>query len=261
MRVTEASLEPLNERFLRASPVEILRFVHRIFGRRAALLTSMQRAGTLLGRVAEREGLDFDVLFVDTGLLHPQTLATRDELSRTHGRLTVLTLLPERSFEEQTAEEGLLYLSKEGQERCCDLRKKQPLTRVRGRYDVLVSGLRRDEGGARARVLPFSIDAEMRALRVHPFAAVTREELDRMIADDPEVIVNPLHAMGFSTIGCYPCTTPVRPDESERAGRWRHLEAVAYCGINPVDRGGASEAIEIADRYADGLGLTSATAQ
>jgi phosphoadenosine phosphosulfate reductase len=261
MRVTDSSLEPLNERFFRAPPGEILRFVHRVFGRRAAILTSMQRAGTLLCRLAEREGLDFDALFVNTGVLHPQTLATRDELARTHGRLTVLTLLPERSFEEQTAEEGLLYLSKEGQERCCALRKAEPLRRMRGRYDVLVSALRRDEGGARARVVPFSIDAEMNALRVHPLAAVTREELDRMIAEDPEVVVNPLHAMGFTTLGCFPCTTPVRPDEPERAGRWRHLADVAYCGINPVDRGKRDEAIEIADRYADGLGLARATAQ
>lgn len=261
MRVTDSSLEALNERFLRASPVEILRLVHRVFGRRAAILTSMQRAGTMLCRLAEREGLDFDALFVNTGVLHPQTLATRDELARTHGRLTVLTLLPERSFEEQTAAEGLLYLSKEGQERCCELRKTEPLLRMRGRYDVLVSALRRDEGGARSRVLPFSIDAQMNALRVHPLAAVTREELDRMIAEDPEVVVNPLHAMGFTTIGCFPCTTPVRPDEPERAGRWRHLADVAYCGINPVDRGGREAAIEIADRYADGLGLAHTAAR
>jgi phosphoadenosine phosphosulfate reductase len=64
--------------------------------------------------------------------------------------------------------------------------------------------------------------------------------------------VNPLHAMGFPTIGCFPCTTPVRPDEPERAGRWRHLAGAEYCGINPVDRGGreSTAAVELDDRYA-----------
>jgi phosphoadenosine phosphosulfate reductase len=250
MRVTEASLRPLNDRFLGASPVEILRFAHRVFGRRAAILTSMQRAGMLLCRLAEREHLDLDVLFVDTGVLHPQTLAVRDELVRTHGRLSVITLMPERTFEEQTAEEGLLYLSKEGQERCCELRKTEPLLRARGRYDALISALRRGEGGARASVLPFSLDLAMGAVRVHPFASLEREALDAMIAEDPEVLVNPLHAMGFATIGCFTCTTPVRPDEPERAGRWRHLAGVAYCGINPVDRGAAGGAIELNEKYA-----------
>jgi phosphoadenosine phosphosulfate reductase len=103
-------------------------------------------------------------------------------------------------------------------------------------------------------VKPFALDLEMNALRIHPLASVSRVALDDMIAADPEVILNPLHAMGFPTIGCFPCTTPVRPDESERAGRWRHLAGVEYCRINPVDRGEAGGGVEIDDRYAEGLG-------
>jgi phosphoadenosine phosphosulfate reductase len=255
MRVTEASLEPLNERLEaeRTSPVEILRKVHAVFGPRAAILTGMQRAGTLLCRLAELHGLDFDVVFVDTGVLHQETLWTRDELARTHPRQRFVTLSPARSFAAQTAEEGLLYLSREGQERCCDLRKSAPLHAERGRWDVLVSALRKDEGGARGRVRPLGLDIEMGALRVHPLANVTREELDEMITNEPGVVVNPLHAMGFPTIGCFPCTTPVLPDEPERAGRWRHLASVTYCGINPIDRVAEPLGIELPDRYADAL--------
>jgi phosphoadenosine phosphosulfate reductase len=255
MRITEASLEPLCGRLESRTPVEILRFVHDLFGRRAAILTGMQRAGTLLCRLAEREGLDFDVLFVDTGVLHQETRWTRDELARTHRRLGVITLSPARSFAEQTAEEGLLYLSKEGQERCCELRKTAPLRALKGRYDVLVSALRKDEGGAREKVRPIGIDVEMNGLRVHPFANVEREALEAMIAEEPGVVLNPLHAMGFATIGCFPCTSPVRPDEEERAGRWRHLAGVAYCGINPVDVGALEGGIELDERYAVGLGM------
>ncbi|MDI1443157.1 phosphoadenosine phosphosulfate reductase family protein [Polyangium sp. 6x1] len=253
MRVTDAGLEALNGRLASAAPLDVLRFVHQTFGRRAAILTSMQRAGTWLCRLADQAGLDFDVLFVDTGVLHEQTRATRDELARTHTNLRVITLSPTRTFAEQTAEEGLLYLSVEGQERCCDLRKTAPLHALRGRYDVLVSALRQGEGGARSKVRPVGIDLAMGALRVHPLAHVTNEALDQAIAADPGVVVNPLHAMGFRTIGCFPCTTPVLPDESERAGRWRHLASVQYCGINPVDRGVAEGGIELDDRYAEAL--------
>jgi phosphoadenosine phosphosulfate reductase len=90
----------------------------------------------------------------------------------------------------------------------------------------------------------------MNAVRVHPLAALTRPDLDAYLAAHEDALLNPLHAMGFPTIGCFPCTTPVLPDEPERAGRWRHLASVAYCGINPVDRGGVEGAIEIDDRYA-----------
>jgi phosphoadenosine phosphosulfate reductase len=56
--------------------------------------------------------------------------------------------------------------------------------------------------------------------------------------------------MGFPTIGCFPCTTPVLPDEPERAGRWRHLASVTYCGINPVDRSEDDDGgIDLDDRY------------
>jgi len=253
MRVTDEDLRGLNERFERAPPLAILRFAHDTFGARAALLSSMQRAGTAMCHMADRAGLAFDVLFVDTGVLHAETLATRDELARTHPKLRVISLSPSRGFARQTADEGLLYLTREGQERCCDLRKTAPLLEARGRYDALVAALRRSEGGARASVRPFGLDPAMNALRIHPLASLGNAELDAYFATHPEVVLNPLHAMGFPTIGCFPCTTPVRPDEPERAGRWRHLAGVDYCGINPVDRAPGASVIDLDDRYAGAL--------
>jgi phosphoadenosine phosphosulfate reductase len=147
----------------------------------------------------------------------------------------------------------VLYLSKEGQERCCELRKSAPLRALRGRYDALVSALRPDEGGARARVQPFGLDAEMNALRVHPFASFTGADLDAYLTRNPDVVVNALHRMGFPTVGCFPCTTPVLPDEEPRAGRWRHLAGVTYCGINPLDRGGEGPAVDLDERLREAL--------
>jgi len=253
MRVTDLGLASLNERFRAAEPVEVLRFAHRTFGDRAAILCSMQSSSAALCHLADRAGLAFDVLFVDTGVLHAETRATRDALVQAHPNLRVITLHPERTFAEQTTELGVLYLDVEGQRRCCDLRKSAPLRALRGRYDALLAPLRRDEGGARAGVQPFALDAEMNALRVHPFAYLGHGGLEAYLAANAGpggVVVNPLHGMGFPSIGCFPCTTPVLPDEPARAGRWRHLAGVQYCGINPVDRGEAPAAVELPDRYA-----------
>src|SRR6185437_1215979 len=139
MRVRQEDLAGLNDRFRDAAPIDLLRFAAEVFGARAAVLSSMQRADTALCHLADRAGLRFDVLFVDTGVLHAQTLATRDALAASHPNLRVRTLAPARSFAEQTAEEGVLYLSVEGQERCCELRKSAPLHTQQGRYDALVS--------------------------------------------------------------------------------------------------------------------------
>ena len=250
MRIGTSDLEPLNARFRGAPPLELLRFTRETFGDRAALLSSMQRSGTTLCHLADRAGLSFDVVFVDTGVLHQETLDTRDRLAASCPNLRVITRTPRLSFARQTADLGLLYLSKEGQERCCDLRKTEPLLPLKGRYDALVGALRRGEGGKRAAVEPFGLDPLLGALRVHPFASTTQEELDGYLDEHPDVVVNPLHSMGFPSIGCFPCTTPVLPDEPERAGRWRHLATVQYCGINPVDRGGDAGTVELDDRYA-----------
>ena len=258
MRVTDRTLETLNERFRDATPLAILRFVQETFGERAAILSSMQRGDTALCHLAARAGCRVDVLFVDTGVLHAETLATRDALAAAHPNLRVVTLRPERTFAEQTAELGVLYLTKEGQERCCELRKSAPLHALRGRYDALLSPLRRSEGGARASVLPFGLDPAMNALRVNPLAWLPAGGLEAYLEANPDVVVNPLHAQGFPTIGCFPCTTPVLPDEPERAGRWRHLAGVQYCGINPVDRGEEPAAVDLPDRYAASSSRTSA---
>lgn len=246
MKLTRRDLQAVNERLAALEPVEILRRVSEAFGPRAAILSGMQRAGTILCHMADRAGLPFEVLFVDTGVLHRETLDVRDELARTHPNLRVTTLQPARTFTAQTREEGLLYLSVEGQGRCCDLRKSEPLRALRGKYDALVGALRPSEGGKRSSVEVLELDPEMNALRVHPFASRspapwTDEALDAYVRAHPGVRVNPLHGMGFRTIGCFPCTTPVRPDEPDRAGRWRHLADVAYCGINPSDVGAEQE--------------------
>lgn len=237
MKLTPRDLAAANERLEALEPVEILRRVADAFGPRAAILSGMQRAGAVLCHMADRAGLPLEVLFVDTGVLHQETLRVRDDVARTHPNLRVTTLHPARSFSDQTRDEGVLYLSVEGQGRCCELRKSEPLRALRGGYDALVGALRQSEGGKRARVRALELDPEMQAIRVHPLARWTDDQLTAYVVAHPDVVVNPLHAMGFTTIGCFPCTTPVRPDEPERAGRWRHLADVAYCGINPTDAG------------------------
>jgi phosphoadenosine phosphosulfate reductase len=250
MRLYRRDLEALNHRLETRSPIEILKWAAATFAGRASILSSMQRAGSVLCYMADQAGLRFDVVFVDTGVLHQETLDTRDRLGKTHTHLKVVTLSPVRTFAEQTRDEGLLYLTREGQERCCDLRKSAPLRGVRGKYDAFVTALRRGEGGARAKINVLELDDEMAALRVHPFVNFGKTELEAYAAANSGVALNPLHSMGFPTIGCFPCTTPVRPDEPERAGRWRHLAGVDYCGINPTDRARHGETfIELDDRY------------
>jgi phosphoadenosine phosphosulfate reductase len=251
MRIGQSEVDAWNAALHGKNAAEIMAFFHGACADRVAVLSSMQRAGGVLCHIADRARLRMDVLFVDTGVLHRETLDARDQLASTHPHLSVKTLEPGRTFDQQIAAEGLLYLSKEGQERCCALRKDEPLRAMRGKYDVLFSALRREEGGKRGAIPIVALDAELDALRVHPLVDWSKAALEQYATDHEGVVVHKLHAWGFPTIGCFPCTTPVRPDESERAGRWRHLADVAYCGINPTDRAEAAPpSIEVSDRIA-----------
>ncbi|MBL6619205.1 MAG: phosphoadenosine phosphosulfate reductase family protein, partial [Flavobacteriales bacterium] len=46
------------------------------------------------------------------------------------------------------------------------------------------------------------------------------------------VPVNPLHSMGYPSIGCAPCTRPVLPHEDPRAGRWWWESSSKECGLH-----------------------------
>lgn len=233
-RLSQADLIELNSTFEARTPQELLRWTKSIFGDRVASLTAMQMAGTVISHMVSSLKLNIPTLFVDTEVLYQETLDTRDRVAKEYG-LKVITLKPELSMQEQTEKYGVLYLSPDGQKQCCQMRKVDPLNKVRDDYDCLIGSLRRVDGGPRAACPILAVDPEMNALRVNPLVNFDDPQMDAYIAEH-KVIVNPLHFQGFSTIGCNRCTTPVLPNEPKRAGRWRHLGPWSiYCGINPTD--------------------------
>lgn len=244
-KLMQSDLEPLNQAFEERTPAEILVWANKIFGSKVAVMSAMQKPGSVLCHMVASNRLPMDVVFVDTGVMFQETLTTRDKLISDLG-LNVVTLHPELTMVEQTEKYGVLYLTSEGHEHCCEMRKTAPLLKIIGRYDAFVGALRRDEGDRRSNVPILAVDPKMNALRINPMANFTSAQMEEYIVQH-QVYVNPLHYQGFETIGCNRCTTPVLPGEPKRAGRWRHLGPWAmYCGINPTDKaGGTSKAIDL----------------
>jgi phosphoadenosine phosphosulfate reductase len=233
-RLTQADLAELNKTFEERTPQELIQWGRSIFGNRLAALSSMQRAGSVVCHIMHTMKVPVPVLFVDTGVLFQETLDTRDRIIKEYG-LEIITLKPEKTMEEQTSELGVLYLSPEGQKQCCHLRKTEPMLKAKGKFDAMIGSLRRADGGKRAVCPILAIDPEMNVLRINPLVNFTDEQMEDYIAKN-NVILNPLHSQGYTTIGCNRCTTPILPNEPNRAGRWRHLGPWSvYCGINPTD--------------------------
>lgn len=233
-RLTQADLADMNNTFEERTPQELIRWAKETFGERVATISAMQQSGSVVCHMLSTMNLGIKVLFVDTGVMFQETLDTRDRIRETC-KLDILTLAPKMSMEDQTREMGVLYLTPEGQEQCCHMRKVEPLLGVAGEYDALIGSLRRTDGGRRGVCPILAVDPEMNALRINILATVTDEQLNSYINDN-QVAINPLHSQGYTTIGCNRCTTPVLPNEPKRAGRWRHLGPWSqYCGINPTD--------------------------
>jgi phosphoadenosine phosphosulfate reductase len=168
------------------------------------------------------------ILFLETGKHFPETLRYVAEIRERYGLKTLKFLYPDADKLTRIDPKGDLWGYQVN--RCCHLRKVEPLEReleAEG-YGLLMTGLRREQTPERHDMAPAALDDKGR-LKVSPLFSWTREQRDAYMKEH-EIPHHPLYALGYKSIGCAPCTTPVFPGEQERAGRWRHTRLAAEGG-------------------------------
>jgi phosphoadenosine phosphosulfate reductase len=178
--------------------------------------------------LASRVRPGVDVLFLDTGYHFAETLGMREAV-RTQYPVRFLTIKPAQSVEEQDATHGP-ELYKRDPDRCCFMRKVQPLNAMLGLYDGWVTGLRRSETEARAGAQAVEWDARRDMLKINPIIDWTDDDVAAYVAERG-VLVNPLLSEGYGSIGCAPCTAKVLAGDDPRAGRWSD-SSKSECGIH-----------------------------
>ncbi|MGY1638729.1 phosphoadenylyl-sulfate reductase [Geodermatophilus sp. SYSU D00742] len=213
-----------------ADPVEqalaVLRWAGETFGDDFAITSSM--ADGLLAHLASRAVPGVNVVFLDTGYHFAETIGTRDWISGVLP-ITLVNVRPAQTVAEQDAEYGP-ELHQRDPDLCCSLRKVQPLAQALAGYAAWGSGVRRDEAATRAGTRVVDWDAKRGMVKVNPLAAWTQDDVDAYTAEH-QVPVNPLHEIGYASIGCAPCTRPVAPGEDPRAGRWAG-RGKTECGLH-----------------------------
>ena len=196
---------------------------------RIALVSSFGAESVALLHLVSRIDPALPVLFLDTEMLFPETLAYQAELAEALGLRDIRRITPDRAA--AFLRDGDALLHRRDPDACCALRKTEPLARALAPFDAWITGRKRHQGGVRA-TMPVVEAAEGR-LKVNPLAAWSREDV-RAHMDAHDLPRHPLVARGYASVGCAPCTTPVRAGEDERAGRWRGL-GKDECGIHFVD--------------------------
>jgi phosphoadenosine phosphosulfate reductase len=216
------------------APLErVLAWAVSEFGRGLALATGFGPQSIVLMHALSRIDPGVTVFYLDTGLLFRETYELRDRLARRLG-LELVRVEPELSVAEQGARHGPALWSRDP-DRCCELRKVRPLEAFLRERSAWITGIRRSQTAARARAGVVEWDARHGLVKINPVVHWSDERV-RSYLERHDLPVNPLHAQGYPSIGCEPCTRPVRPGEDPRAGRWAG-HAKTECGIHlPLGR-------------------------
>ena len=190
--------------------------------KKPAITSSFQHECVVLTDMVRQVKPDIPVLFLETFHHFPQTLAYRDEMVERY-KMNLINL---------KAPEPKIGLWKESTKACCDVHKVGPLFSALENYDRWFTALRRDQSPSRANlqeVEPFKLPSGNAITKVAPLAAWTVRDVWRY-AKEHEIKLSPLYELGYTSIGCEPCTT-LPPDPNDpRSGRWQGQKL--ECGIH-----------------------------
>ena len=196
---------------------------------RACVTCSFQTECMAIVDLVAAQQPDIPVLFLDTGYHFPETYAYRDEMTERFN-LNLVNLASKMSVSEQESKFGILNQS--APDRCCGMRKVEPLFAGLADYGVWFTALRREQSPTRANLKAlddFKLPAGHHLLKVSPLADWTNADVWAYLKRRG-IPVLPLYDQGYTSIGCAPCTTPPVDPDNPRSGRWagHKLE----CGIH-----------------------------
>ncbi len=205
-----------------ATPQEILRLGIEAAGGPVKLACSFSVEDMVIIDIASKAGLSIGIFALDTGRLNEETYEVADALTERY-RLQIEWFFPRYEAVEELLRNKGPYSFRESldnRHECCHVRKVEPLGRALKGLAGWITGLRREQSVTRTGLAPIEIDTTNSGiLKINPLLEWTTEQVWEY-ATQHRVPTNRLHARGYPSIGCAPCTRPVAPGEHPRAGRW-----------------------------------------
>ncbi len=222
----------LNAAYRHHSAIAVLaRALHDPDVGQLALVSSFGAESVVLLHMVALARRDTPVIFLETGMLFTETLVYQQELAERLGLRDMRLIRPDDATAR--AQDPAAMLHKTDPDACCALRKSVPLQGALEGFDGWITGRKRYQGGTRASLDFFEVEEGANRLKVNPLAHWQQGDA-RTYIEENRLPRHPLVAQGYPSIGCMPCTSPVKPGEDERAGRWKGQEKTE-CGIHFVD--------------------------
>lgn len=222
----------LNAAYRHHSAIAVLaRALHDPDVGQLALVSSFGAESVVLLHMVALARRETPVIFLETGMLFTETLVYQQELAERLGLRDMRLIRPNEAAARAQDPAAMLHHS--DPDACCALRKTLPLQGALEGFDGWITGRKRYQGGTRATLEFFEVEESTNRLKVNPLAHWQQGDA-RTYIEENRLPRHPLVAQGYPSIGCMPCTSPVRPGEDERAGRWKGREKTE-CGIHFVD--------------------------
>ena len=219
---------------LRTDLSERLSAVRSATSGRAVFTTSFGLEDQAIAHVIFEGSYDIEVVTLDTGRLFAQTYALWAQTEARYGR-RIRAFYPDGGMLERlVADQGIngFHHGATARKACCQIRKVEPLKRALAGAALWITGLRAEQSEARSGAPFLAQDSGFGVLKANPLHDWTRDEVVAF-TQAHDILVNQLHANGFPSIGCAPCTRAVAPGEPERAGRWWwEQESAKECGLH-----------------------------
>eukprot|EP00884_Botryococcus_braunii_P009734 jgi/Botrbrau1/18762/Bobra.0386s0084.1 len=236
----EVDYESLAAELDMKSPLEIMDQALSAFGSDIAIAFSGAEDVALI-EYAHLTGRPFRVFSLDTGRLNPETYRLFDQVEKRYGIRIEYTFPDAQEVTDLVREKGLFSFYQDGHQECCRVRKVRPLRKQLKGLKAWITGQRKDQSpGTRQFVPVVQVDPVFEGLEGGPGSLVKYNPLSNITSAEVwnflrvmGVPTNELHACGYVSIGCEPCTKAVLPNQHEREGRWWWEDATGKeCGLH-----------------------------
>lgn len=198
------------------------------FGGRIAVLSSFGTESAVLLDMVARIDPATPVMFIDTGMHFPQTLAYKDLLQARLGLTNIVHVGPTDAQLAAQDPQGTLH--QRNHDACCALRKVTPLKLALQGFDALITGRKRYHGAQRSRLS--SLELSDGRIKINPLAGWTAAQIENAF-EQRGLPRHPLMFDDYLSLGCAPCTQKTNCSDNMRAGRWAGTSKTE-CGIHSL---------------------------
>lgn len=210
-----------------------LRTIAKAFPGKVAFSTSLGEEDQVLTWFIAKFDLPISIFTLDTGRLFNESYELIERTQKKYSVQIDIRFPEQIEVRSMINEHGIngFYNSIQARKACCSARKIAPLKLTLQHYDAWITGLRNEQSDFRQTLKYSENDGFFGVTKFNPLHDWTYTEIKELIQKEG-IPVNPLHAKGFMSIGCAPCTRAIGPKEHPRDGRWWWENSKKECGLH-----------------------------